>query len=65
MQYKVKSVYDDDDQFANVAAEMERILNDLGREGWKPIYITPISSIGGGSDSFGTRAGVIITFAKE
>ena len=69
MQYKVKYLCYKDQKFLTFAEYMERILNEFGKEGWKPIHITPISNTCGDGDaefiSILTYPEVIITFAKE
>ncbi len=70
MQYKVKYLsYNDRQPELTFAEYMESILNELGKEGWKPIHITPISNTYGSGDSesidISTDPEVIITFAKE
>ena len=70
MQYKVKYLcYSDERPDSTFAEYMEKTLNDLGKEGWRPIHITPISNTYGsgfgGSIDISTDPEVIITFAKE
>ena len=48
----------------NFDAYMTRTLNAFGREGWKPIHITPLQDIGGVS-AIDTKCIILITFAKE
>ena len=69
MQYKVKYLCYNDRKLLTFAEYMERILNEFGKEGWKPIHITPISNTYGSGDAesidISTDPEVIITFAKE
>ena len=70
MQYKVKHLlYCDIPSGLSFAEYMEKTLNELGKEGWKPIHITPISNTYGSGDAesidISTDPEVIITFAKE
>ena len=69
MQYKVKYLCYNDRKLLTFAEYMERILNEFGKEGWKPIHITPISNTYGSGDAesidISTDPEVIITFSKE
>ena len=68
MQYKVKYLCYNDRKLLTFAEYMERILNEFGKEGWKPIHISTISETSGYSDAgtdVDTWPHVLITFAKE